>query len=114
MTDALAWTAAIGSILTALATSGLVAVAWFALGGTRDQVKLIQEDSRRRTRPYVYLQIEPGLHGPGHWDLVVKNTGRTSASDVVINVGVLTSEGDDDYITDGLVAYLAEAKIPAP
>lgn len=39
-------------------------------------------DSELRTRPYVYLELIPGLWGEGSFDLKIKNSGKTFAREV--------------------------------
>lgn len=114
MESALLWVTATGTALTALATMGLVWVAWRTLGGARDQLVLLQRQAAREGRPYVVAEVVPGLHGAGSADLVVQNLGRTLAHQVMIDVGTLSVRDDDDYISGPLAEYLAKPMTLAP
>lgn len=80
------WISAISAGVVAVLTLFL---AWFAwdtlhaakrtLDATRAAQHQVREDSIERHRPYVSASVEPGLHGPGHYDLVLRNTGLTTA-----------------------------------
>lgn len=67
--------AAAASVITALAAIGAL---WVAHKNLRHLV----EDSRDRTRPYVYLELVPGLWGSAAVDLIVANFGESMAYDV--------------------------------
>jgi hypothetical protein len=82
MDEVLLWTTALGSLVTALFTAFLWLVAWETLGGAKDQLRLLRQQAEREGRPYVTLDVLPGLHGAWTWDLVVTNTGRTAAKGV--------------------------------
>lgn len=114
MEDALLWTTAIGAVVTALATIGLVVVATWTLGGAKRQLVLQTEQAEREGRPYVVAEVVPGLHGAGHWDLVVRNYGRTSARSVIISCADLRVRDDDDHISPHLIPYLATPRALAP
>lgn len=44
----------------------------------------LRADSAAQTRPYVYAKLEPSM-GSGHaWDLVIRNTGQTSARNLTL------------------------------
>lgn len=38
----------------------------------------------RQRRPYVFVQLKPGLAGLGMWDLVVTNSGESNARELVM------------------------------
>ena len=114
MADVLLWITAIGSGVTALATIGLVLVAGRALGGTGDQVKLLREQVQREGRPYLVLDVVPGLHGPGSWDLRIRNVGRTMAREVTVEVAGLTIRDETDDISGYLLQYLETPREIAP
>lgn len=46
----------------------------------------IRKDSKSRSRPYIYVEPVPGLHGDGSWDLRVANLGASIANDVRLSV----------------------------
>ena len=47
-------------------------IAFFAAVFALSELRMIRRDSRKRTRPYVQLDVVPGLHGPGSWDLIIE------------------------------------------
>lgn len=97
---------AISTALSALLTAGLLAaalVAWRTAKATleasrdasraaelsaqaareaNDQAKL---DSIEQTRPYVNVEILPGLSGVTCWDVRIKNTGRSTARNLTLD-----------------------------
>ncbi|MBJ8343917.1 hypothetical protein [Antrihabitans sp. YC2-6] len=114
MESILLWATAIGGISTAIATGGLVWVALRTLGGANKQLQLLREQVDREARPYVVLEVVPGLHGLGSWDLVVRNMGRTIARDVRMDIGDLSRRDEKDFITEPLARYLSAKRILAP
>ena len=114
MDDALLWITAIGSLLTACATTALVWVAWRTLNGAREQLRLLREQAAREGRPYVVAEIVPGLHGAGSSDLVLRNVGRTIALAITVEVNKIADRGPGDYISGALMQYLAEPRTLAP
>lgn len=114
MEDALLWATAIGSVVTAVATISLVVVAAWTLGGAKKQLVLQTEQAEREGRPYVTAEVVPGLHGAGHWDLVLRNYGKTSARSVVMFCTDLRVRDDDDHISPSLISYLATPRALAP
>lgn len=114
METALLWVTAIGAILTAVATVGLVIVAQRTLGGAREQLDLLRKQVVREGRPYVVAEVVPGLHGAGFSDLVIANIGRTLARDVTVDVGALEKRDDTDHISDGLRKYLTTPRTIVP
>lgn len=114
MDEILLWTTALGSLATALFTAFLWLVAWKTLGGARDQLRLLRQQSEREGRPYVTLDVVPGLHGAGRWDLVVTNTGRTAAKSVTFAFDEWAPKDGSDHITAGLQKYLCATHILVP
>lgn len=96
---------AIGSILTAIGTGGLVVVAHKTLTNAGDQLGHLRHDSAQQTRPYVYLEVVPGLQGSGSWDLRIKNLGASLAHNVQIDVGELEPLSADDRIVKHLAGF---------
>lgn len=105
---------AIGTIGTAIATLGLWLVAWRTLGGARDQLQLLQEQAKAEARPYVVLEVVPGLHPPPAMDLVVRNTGRSMARNVVLQTEHWDPREESDYITERLQAFMRKPRLLAP
>lgn len=46
----------------------------------------LRTDSKNRSRPYVFVEPVPGLHGDGSWDLRIANLGASIANDVRLSV----------------------------
>ncbi|WP_141738849.1 hypothetical protein [Brevibacterium sp. HMSC22B09] len=110
----LAWITAIGSVVTALGTAALSFVAHKTLTNAGRQLEHLKEDSARRTRPYVFLEIVPGLQGHGAWDLRIKNMGASVAHDVHVSVGELQPLSADDRVVGPLKKFLDRSVILPP
>ena len=105
---------AVGTLAMAAATIGLWLVAWRTLGGARDQLRLLQEQVRAEARPYVVLEVVPGFHPVPAMDLVVRNTGRSMARNVVLETKPWAIRGGSDHITKGLLAFMNAPRLLAP
>lgn len=95
--------------ITAVATVGAVVVAAAAIWPAARQVRLAAEqaqktaardaqDSEERTRPYVSVDLVPGVAGSSSVDAVIENYGKSTARDIRLSLadrefGAL-SEGD--------------------
>lgn len=95
-----AWIAALAAVGTVLLTAGLLWAAWRAYrtaSGTLRQMKedseAQREDSARATRPYVGIRIAPSIGGSDTWDLILHNSGRTSAHGLRMDI---EPDGADD------------------
>lgn len=106
MDNAMLWVSAIGTVVTSIFTALLWLVAWKTLGGAHEQLRLLRTQVEREARPYIAADVVPGFHGPGHWDLVVRNYGRTAARNVRFAFDEWEPKDGDDYITDSLKSYL--------
>lgn len=102
------------AVATAWATFAGVAVAVLAATFALVQLRLIRKDSRERTRPYVQLDVVPGLQGPGSWDLVIENRGASTALNVVVDGGEYTPQVENDHIVPDLGKYLLAPKTLVP
>lgn len=107
-------TAANADVVMAWASLAGVVVAFFAALFALSQLRMIRKDSRERTRPYVQLDVVPGLHGPGSWDLIVENRGASAALQVVIDAGLFTPLDADDHIAPIIGDYLLTPKTLVP
>ena len=107
-------TAANADIVMAWASLAGVVVAFFAALFALSQLRMIRKDSRERTRPYVQLDVVPGLHGPGSWDLIVENRGASAALGVVIDAGEFTPLDVEDHIAPIIGKYLLTPKTLVP
>lgn len=105
-----------GSVATAVFTLALALMALFAWRtasdalqasrraseasvATADAAHAANEQSRRdsiaQTRPYVFVELLPGLAGVGTWDLRIVNAGRTPARDLVLSYDNFPDNPDD-------------------
>lgn len=114
-----AWWAAAGSILTALLTLGLLLGAYAAwrtakasLDQARDAQLQIKLDSIEQTRPYVFAHIVPGIGGGGSWDLKLRNSGRSAATDLTVDTE--DWPGADDLIVKKLREMFQAAQTLPP
>lgn len=115
---AAAWWSAAGTILTTVLTIGLLigaVLAWKAAKAAVDQAKAtheqMQKDSIEQTRPYVYARLVPGIGGIGAWDLLVTNTGRSTARRLTIESD--TWPDSDDVFTRSLrTMFSTEQSLP--
>lgn len=114
METTLLWITATGSVLTAVFTCALWLVGWRTLGGAREQLKLLREQAERDGRPYLAIDVVPGLHGAGFWDLVIENTGRSVARAVKLEVPRWDAADPDDHITEPLRRFLAATHTIGP
>lgn len=101
-------------IVVAWATVAGVVVAFFAALFALSQLRMIRKDSRDRTRPYVQLDVVPGLHGWGSSDLIIENRGASVALEVVIDAGKFTPHDADDHIAPNIGNYLPAPKTLVP
>lgn len=85
---------AVGTLLTAIATVGLVVGAIMAWQVAKANLRHLRDDSRAQTRPYVYAQLVPGIAGAPTWDLIVRNSGRSSAKNLQIDVSAWPETDD--------------------
>lgn len=81
-TNATNWTdiwTTVATVITALATVGLVVGAFFAWQTAKKTLDQMKADSAAQSRPYVHAQIVPSIGGAGAWDLIIRNTGNSAA-----------------------------------
>jgi hypothetical protein len=76
----------------ALGASESAGVAAVAAQRSADTADLVEA---RQSRPYVFVQLKPGLAGLGTWDLVVSNSGQSNARDLVIETDDWPAHEDD-------------------
>jgi len=101
-------------IVVAWATIAGVLVALLAAMFALSQLGMIRKDSRERTRPYVQLDVVPGLHGAGSWDLIIENRGASTALQVIIDAGEFTPQDGEDHISPIIGDYLLTPKTLVP
>lgn len=81
------------------------------------QIVLLRRQMKEDARPYIVVDVVPGLHGAGSWDFVLQSTGRSTAHCVTVTTDpALGSEElhSEDHITDPLVKYLGQARSLPP
>lgn len=96
------WVAAISTAATAVFTLVLVIAALWSLRAalktleaSRAANEQAERDSIERTRPYVFVEIIPGLAGLATYDLIIKNTGQSAARQVTLHFEPWPEEIDD-------------------
>lgn len=102
------------AVFSAWATAAGVLVGLVAALAALHQLRMISRDSHDRTRPYIQLDVVPGLQGPGSWDLIIENRGASAAHDVRIEAGTLEAADDEDHIVGPLAVYLATPRTLVP
>ncbi len=84
---------------TAKQTLDASKVASQAAASSAEAARLANEqakfDSIEQARPYVYVEIVPGLSGLQCWDLVIKNVGRSSAKTLTLAYDKWPDHPDD-------------------
>lgn len=108
------WFMACAGIATAIGTLGLAGFAFTAFRTSVAQLRLLASDSTRQTRPYVNIDLAPGLHGNGFWDITIENVGRSIARNLRIDAGSLAARDADDHISEHLSAFLSRSQTLPP
>jgi hypothetical protein len=85
--------------ITAVATVGLVLVgAWAGWAAVRT-LKQARSDSEARTRPYITVDLAPGLHGAGAVDVIIRNGGQSATKDLAFQIaGWPLANPEDKYV----------------
>lgn len=91
--------------VTALATIALVVVAVITANVAIGTLRQTKKDSVAQTRPYVHAQVVPSIAGIGTYDLIVKNTGLSTARDLQITCPEFPKSPDD--IADRLKSFFS-------
>lgn len=82
------WIASIATLAAALVAIAAIGVAWHAGAKQIDAADKAREQTKQldvdRSQPYVVMTLEPSGATPEILDLVIKNYGATSASDVKV------------------------------
>lgn len=82
VTNVVPWTdvvTALSSVVTAVATVGLVIGAVYAGSIALQTLKQMKKDSAAQTRPYLHAEISYSIAGQKAWDLIIHNSGRSAA-----------------------------------
>lgn len=108
------WLTVCAGIATAIGTLGLAVFAFTAFRASVTQLRLLATDSARQTRPYVNIDLAPGLHGNGFWDITIENVGRSIARNVRIDAGQLAARDADDHISERLSQFLSRSHTLPP
>lgn len=100
-----------GTWVTALATIALVIAAIWAGRIAVDTLRQMKADSAAQTRPYLYVHLVPSIGGVAAWDLVIKNSGRSSAR--AVTLGTNNWPDRQDRMLDALkVMFKTEQTLP--
>ncbi|HEY0240704.1 MAG TPA: hypothetical protein VGC37_18905 [Friedmanniella sp.] len=101
--------AAWSSLATAVLTAALVVAAIFAWKAAADTLAASRRasaaaeaaneqarlDSIEQTRPYVFVEIVPGLAGPQKYDIRIVNSGKSSARNLTLTYDAWPETPDD-------------------
>lgn len=73
----------------------------------RQSSEQAKRESEDRNRPYISMDVVPGLGGLGCWDLKISNTGGSPARDVLISLlnDHFLSDKEGAYLKDKLEAF---------
>lgn len=100
--ETLAAVTAWSALATAAATVGLLIVGVLAWRSTRGAVRAAEaanlqkeRDSVAQTRPYVFVEVIPGLSGTQCFDLRVRNTGQSPARSLTLELASWPESPDD-------------------
>lgn len=74
----------IGDVATAVLTAVLAGLALWAGRTAVKTLNQTRKNSIDQTRPYVYVQVTPSIAGESAYDLIVQNSGQSTAKDLVI------------------------------
>lgn len=69
--------------------------ATMSANAAREENEQARRDSIERTRPYVFVEVLPGLAGVTTWDLRVTNSGQSAARELVIHYDRWPEDLDD-------------------
>lgn len=100
---------AVSGALTALFTAALAVMAWIGWRTAKATLKAAtasaeaaraaneqaRADSIEQTRPYVFVEMAPGLSGVGCWDVRITNSGRSMARHLVLDYDGWPDDLDD-------------------
>ncbi|PWF82341.1 hypothetical protein DEJ38_06490 [Kocuria rosea] len=96
------WITAVAAIVTALFTLALVILAATTWETARDALRASQDaneqarhDSIEQTRPNVFIDVVPGMHGMGAYDIKIFNAGQSSARNLTLDMLAWPEELDD-------------------
>lgn len=108
------WTDAVQAICAIISTIGGIGAlgvsAWqiyLASKQMRETSKQSKQESEDRNRPYISMDVVPGLGGVGCWDLKISNTGGSPARDISISLlhDHFLSDEDGSYLKEKLEAF---------
>lgn len=113
----------IEAVSTSLAVLVALAALWFAYSQIRQTAAQMRstaareaQDSEDRTRPYVGLDIVPGLGGSPSFDIVIENFGQATARDIRVSLasGSFEAQSPADEIGPALGRLFARGFDLAP
>lgn len=90
--DKLSAVSAFATALLTLTIAVMAVAAWRTAKRTLEQAR---QDSIEQTRPYVYVEIVPGLAGGATYDLRISNVGKSSAYELTLDYDNWPGEPDD-------------------
>lgn len=122
MDSLVAWSA----LATAIFTGGLVLVALLALGPAKRTLaaserasraaeeanEQARRDSVEQTRPYVVVELVPGLAGASNFDIRISNMGRSAARELTLTFDAWPDECDD--VTQSVKTFFSTPRTLPP
>ncbi|MGP5198377.1 hypothetical protein ACTXKN_04380 [Brachybacterium alimentarium] len=106
------WLSAGATTLAALAALAASLVAILTLRQMKADSKSQKQDSEQATRPYVHARLVPSVAGLDAWDLVVRNSGRTPAFN--LRLDIRADGAPDDKITQAVCRFAAAGQTLQP
>ena len=89
------WIVAVSSVITALATVGLVWGAFAAWHAAKQTLSQMRRDSAAQARPYVHARLERSMGANQGTDLIVSNVGRSTARNLSMEIDHWPAREDD-------------------
>lgn len=110
------WTNVIQAICAIVSTICVAAALWVSVRQillTVEQIRLSSQQAKResgdRNRPYIAMDVVPGIARGGTWDLRIKNTGGTAARNIRISLRnsrfIPNENPDESKIYDKLIQF---------
>jgi len=113
------WFTAIATAVGVLVAGGALVAAWWQIRQTGSQLREASLENERnveaQTRPYLGVEFVSGVGGAPAMDIVIANTGRTTASNIRLTlVNDFVAQSADDQIGPALGRLFAVPFTLAP
>lgn len=103
----------IGDLTTALLTILLVALAAWAGWTAVKTLKQTRQNSIDQTRPYVFAQVAPSIAGTSVYDLVIQNSGQSTATNLKVSCPQFPDDPDRIASAIGILFDITHVLPPA-